>query len=70
MKANKLLKTNAVLERSGLCRSSWYNILNPNSPYFDPLAPKPIKITKRRIGWLEAEVDAWIASKAAQREVA
>jgi len=30
--------------------------------------PKPIRLTARRIAWLESEIDAWILSKANERE--
>lgn len=33
--------------------------------YTDPTFPKPIKIGKRAVAWLESEVDAWIADRIA-----
>ena len=30
--------------------------------------PKPIAVSKHRIAWLEAEIDEWIATRAAERE--
>ena len=29
--------------------------------------PKPVPISSARIGWIEEEVDAWLAQKVAQR---
>jgi prophage regulatory protein len=29
---------------------------------------KPVKVGEKRIGFIEAEVDAWLETKAAQRE--
>jgi len=34
------------------------------------LFPKPIKLGAATNGWLESEIDAWIASRAASREAA
>ncbi|AUA58889.1 dipicolinate synthase [Achromobacter spanius] len=33
--------------------------------YTDPTFPKPIKIGKRAVAWLESEVDEWIARRIA-----
>jgi prophage regulatory protein len=30
--------------------------------------PKPIPLSEHRIAWVEAEVDAWLAKRAAQRD--
>jgi prophage regulatory protein len=30
--------------------------------------PKPITVSDRRIAWIEAEVDAWLAARVAQRD--
>jgi prophage regulatory protein len=32
--------------------------------------PKPIPVSERRIAWIEAEIDAWLAARAAERDVA
>jgi prophage regulatory protein len=32
--------------------------------------PLPLKLGRRKLGWLEHEVDAWIAARAAERRVA
>lgn len=31
--------------------------------------PKPIKLGRRSVGWIEAEIDLWIAARAAAREL-
>jgi prophage regulatory protein len=31
-------------------------------------APRPIPISDRRVAWLESEIDAWIADRAAERD--
>jgi prophage regulatory protein len=30
--------------------------------------PKPVALSDRRIAWIEAEVDEWLATRAASRE--
>jgi prophage regulatory protein len=37
--------------------------MNPKSPQFDPEFPKPISIGVRAVGWIEAEIDAWLAAQ-------
>jgi prophage regulatory protein len=32
--------------------------------------PAPIPISERRIAWVESEVDAWLAERAAKRDAA
>lgn len=32
--------------------------------------PKPIKLTVRRVGWLETEIREWVAARVAEREAA
>lgn len=29
----------------------------------DPAFPKPVQLSARRVGWLTAELDAWLASR-------
>lgn len=57
---NRILRINEVLARTGRSRSSWYNALNPKSAYFDPSAPRPVKISMRSVGWLESEIEDYI----------
>jgi prophage regulatory protein len=30
--------------------------------------PRPIRISEQRIGWLEHEIDAWLADRVAERD--
>jgi len=57
---NRILRLPQVLERTGLGRSTLYDKVNKGE------FPKPINISTRRVGWLEHEVDAWIANCIAQ----
>jgi prophage regulatory protein len=62
-----ILRLSSLQERVGLSRSSIYDRLNPGSPRFDPNFPKPIALgggaRTRAIGWVEAEVDAFIEAR-------
>jgi prophage regulatory protein len=47
----------AVLGRTGLTRSMTYALLK------DGLFPRPINLGPRAVGWLESEIDGWIAER-------
>mgnify|MGYP001827885958 CR=1 FL=1 len=57
--ANKLIGLAEVLDRTGLSRSTIYNYINAG------LFPRPRKLGPRRVGWLEREIEAWIAERPA-----
>ena len=44
----------------GVSRSTVYLRLNPKSKYYDPLFPKPIRSGAKAVGWLLADVYAYI----------
>ena len=52
-----ILRLKDVQERVKLSRSSIYAKVSTNQ------FPSPIKLGKRASGWLEAEVDDWLAQK-------
>lgn len=58
-----VLRLKKVTEKTGLSRSSIYYKLNPASKYFDESFPKPIRLGAVSIGWLESDLDAWLASR-------
>ena len=53
----QILRLRSVLARTGLSRSMAYMLLK------DGLFPKPISLGLRAVGWLESEVDGWIAQR-------
>lgn len=63
----QLYRIRDVLERTGLSKSSLYDLLNTKSPRHDPTAPRPFALGARSRAFLAEEVDAWIAAKAAHR---
>ncbi|MGZ8954446.1 MAG: helix-turn-helix transcriptional regulator [Methylovulum sp.] len=67
---SRLIRRPEVQSLIGLSRSSIYSKLDPKSPQFDSTFPKPINLGSRSIAWVYAEIQSWIASRVADREVA
>ena len=61
--ANRVIRLPETKAQTGQSRSTIYDKLNPKSPRYDATFPKPIKLGARSIGWIEAEVQAWIESR-------
>jgi prophage regulatory protein len=53
----KIMKRKEVEAMTGLGRSSIYAKMESNA------FPKAIKLSERSVGWLEHEVQAWLASR-------
>lgn len=64
-KALRILRMKQLIERTRLSRATLYVLLAT-----DPTFPRKIKLTARTVGWLETEVDAWIALRANSRVAA
>jgi len=60
---NVFLRLPAVINKIGLSRSCIYGKVDPNSKYYDPSFPVPVKIGARAIAWSSDAIDSWIASK-------
>lgn len=61
-----IIRRKQVEARTGLSRSSIYARLRPNPRRpgdYDPTFPKPVSVGARAVGWIEAEIDAWIAAQ-------
>ena len=58
----KILKKAQVLDRCGIGHTTLYAMIGKG------IFPKPISLSPRRVGWSEAEVDAWIEAKIAERD--
>lgn len=58
----KLIDINAVIDRTTESRSSIYRRVA------DGTFPKPVKIGPRKVGWVESEIEAHIASRIAERD--
>jgi prophage regulatory protein len=65
----RIIRRREVEARVGLSRSTIYSKLRGNRPgEIDPSFPKPIKIGPKAVGWIESEVEAWLAEQAAKRQ--
>lgn len=51
----RILRLPEVISKTGLSRSGIYALLEAEA------FPKAIKLGARRVGWLESEIEAWIA---------
>ena len=61
-----ILRRKQVEARTGLSRSSIYARLryNPKRPGdHDPTFPKPISVGAKAVGWIEAEIEAWLTAQ-------
>lgn len=64
--ATIILRRKQVEARTGLPRSSIYAKLrhNPKRPHdYDATFPKPVSIGTKSVGWVEAEIDAWLTAQ-------
>lgn len=61
-----ILRRKQVEARTGLSRSTIYAKLrrNPKRPSdYDPTFPKPVAVGAKAVGWIEAEIEAWLAAQ-------
>ena len=65
----RVLKLRQLIAVIGYCRASIYAKNNPKSPQYDETLPRPIKLgSGRAVGWVAAEVEAWLQSRIAARD--
>lgn len=60
----RIIRRPAVEAKTGFSRSTIYARIDPASEHYDPEFPKPIKLGKGvnpPVGWIEAEVDTYLA---------
>ena len=61
-----IIRRKQVEARTGLSRSSIYARMrhNPKRPTdYDPTFPVPVSIGAKAVGWIEAEIDAWLTAQ-------
>ena len=58
----RIIKLKEVLNKTGLGRSTLYNLINVSG------FPKPIPLGLRAVGWLESEVEGWINKRVHSRD--
>jgi prophage regulatory protein len=62
-----VLRADTAATKVGIARSTFHLWQNPKSRYFKPTFPRRVKIGDRARGWLESELDVWLAARAAAR---
>lgn len=66
----RLIRLTDVRAKTGLSRSSIYARMDANSKGYDQSFPATVNLGGRSVAWVEAEIDAWIASKIVKRNQA
>lgn len=56
-----VLGTTGILGITNVSHATFYRVL-----FKDPSFPKPFKIGLRKNAWLRADIEAWIAARAAE----
>ena len=59
---NRILREAERAQKTGIPTSSWYELQEKG------FAPKPISLGPRSVGWVESELDHFIASRVAERD--
>lgn len=65
-----ILRRPVVEARIGLSKSAIYARIkpNPNRPNdYDPTFPLPVNLGGKAVGWVEAEIDAWLNAQLEKR---
>ncbi|OSI13084.1 MULTISPECIES: helix-turn-helix transcriptional regulator [Neisseria] len=64
-----ILRQHEVTKRLGISSSTLWYRLDPKNRRHDPDMPRPFKLSGsgNAIGWLESEIDDYIAKQAAKR---
>ena len=56
----RILRLPVVIHRTALSRSTIYKFIAAGR------FPKPVRLGPRAVGWLESEIDDWIADRVAE----
>lgn len=61
-----VLRLKAVMARTGLSKSTIYELGDPGHPRYDASFPKRFQLTPGAVGWVEQEVMDWLEGRIAQ----
>lgn len=62
MGVRRVLRRKAVEEKTGLKHSAIYQKI------MERTFPAPVKLGPHAVGWIESEIDEWIANRIAERD--
>ena len=65
--SSRFVRMREVQKKIGISRSTVYDWINPNSPRFDDSFPKPMRLGVNSVGWVDTELEDWLAEKIAAR---
>ena len=65
---NQIVNIKEVIQFTSISRAKIYEMINVDSKYYDPIFPKPVRLSESRIGWVAWEVNQWIEDKIQSRE--
>ena len=65
--SSRFVRMREVQKKIGISRSTVYDWINPNSPRFDDSFPKPVRLGVNSVGWVDTELEDWLAEKIAAR---
>jgi prophage regulatory protein len=68
MEQTRILRLPEVSKRIGYGRSTLYAKIDKNSIQFDPLFPRPVNLGAHAVGWVEAEIEAWLQLRISIRD--
>ena len=60
-----IIRLRQVIQKTGLSRSTIYTLIKEDKSF-----PQQIKMTPRTMGFVEAEIDTWIAARVAASKAA
>lgn len=60
----RILRLKDVISQTGLARSTIYKYIHADS------FPKPVPLGGRSVGWVESEIQVWIAERIENRDTA
>jgi prophage regulatory protein len=63
-----VIRRRKLCQRIGVASTTIYDWLNESSPRYDATFPRPVPLGQHAIGWLEDEVDQWLAQQIAKRD--
>ena len=58
----RILKIDDVLDRTGLARRTLYQEISEGR------FPRAVQLTTRRVGWPEADIEAWLQERISERD--
>ncbi len=58
----RILRRPDVETQTGLSRSTIYDLMKAHK------FPRPVPLGEKSVGWLESEIENWIAERVAERE--